>query len=62
MYSSENGSTFFELTQEHLDNLEYSERLNRLSTDKAWVSFIVRFNNPNNSLFKKSMSVFLKKN
>jgi hypothetical protein len=61
IYSSGNSSTFFELAQEHLDDLESSEKLNRLSTDKAWVSFIVKFNKTKQLSFQEIDERFLKK-
>jgi integrase len=61
IYSSGNTSTFFEMAQEHLDDLESSEKLNRLSTDKAWVSFIVKFNKTKQLSFQEIDERFLKK-
>jgi len=61
IYSSGNSATFFELAQEHLDDLESSEKLNRLSTDKAWVSFIIRFNKTKQLSFQEIDERYLKK-
>ena len=61
IYSSANSSTFFELAQEHLDDLESSDKLNRLSTDKAWVSFIIKFNKTKQLSFQEIDERFLKK-
>ncbi|MGO3719895.1 MAG: phage integrase SAM-like domain-containing protein [Mesonia hippocampi] len=61
IYSSANSSTFFELAQEHLDELESAEKLNRLSTDKAWVSFIIKFNKSKQLSFQEIDERFLKK-
>ena len=61
IYSSGNSSTFFELAQENLDDLESSEKLNRLSTDKAWVSFIIRFNKTKQLSFQEIDERYLKK-
>ena len=61
IYSSVNSSTFFELAQEHLDDLESSDKLNRLSTDKAWVSFIIKFNKTKHLSFQEIDERFLKK-
>lgn len=61
IYSSVNSSTFFELAQEHLDDLESSDKLNRLSTDKAWVSFIIKFNKTKQLSFQEIDERFLKK-
>lgn len=61
IYSSVNNSTFFELAQEHLDDLESSDKLNRLSTDKAWVSFIIKFNKTKQLSFQEIDERYLKK-
>ena len=61
IYSSGNNSTFFDLAQEHLDDLESSEKLNRLSTDKAWVSFLVKFHKSKQLSFQEIDERFLKK-
>lgn len=49
------------MAQEHLDDLESSEKLNRLSTDKAEVSFIVKFNKTKQFSFQEIDERFLKK-
>lgn len=40
LYNSGGHSTFFELAQEHLDDLKSLNKLNRLSADKAWIGYI----------------------
>lgn len=61
IYSSINSSTFFELAQEHLDDLKNLEKLNRLSVDKAWISFILKFNKTKQLSFQEMDERFLKK-
>lgn len=61
LYNSSGNSTFFELAQEHLDDLELSNKLNRLSCDKAWVSSISRFYNSKQLTFQEIDERFLKK-
>ena len=61
IYSSFGKSTFFELAQEHLDDLELSNKLNRLSCDKAWVGFILKFNQSKQLTFQEIDERFLKK-
>ncbi len=61
IYSSGKSSTFFELAQEHLDELESSEKLNRLSTDSALVSYLVKFHKSKQLSFQEIDERFLKK-
>ncbi len=61
IYSSGINATFFELAQEHLDDLESTEKLNRLSTDKAWFSFIIKYHNSKQLSFQEIDERFLKK-
>ncbi|WP_268225840.1 site-specific integrase [Sinomicrobium oceani] len=61
IYASGNSSTFFELAQEHLDELEIAEKLNRLSTDSALVSYIIKFNKSKQLAFQEINERFLKK-
>ena len=49
------------MTLSHLDDLENSEKLNRLSTDKAWVSFIIKFNKTKQLSFQEIDERYLKK-
>ncbi|MEO2070005.1 MAG: phage integrase SAM-like domain and Arm DNA-binding domain-containing protein [Zunongwangia sp.] len=61
IYASGNSATFFELAQEHLDELEIAEKLNRLSTDSALVSYIIKFNKSKQLAFQEINERFLKK-
>ncbi|QFZ54887.1 recombinase [Oceanihabitans sp. IOP_32] len=61
LYALGNTSTFFELAQEHLDELEIAEKLNRLSTDSALVSYIIKFNKSKQLAFQEINERFLKK-
>jgi site-specific recombinase XerD len=61
IYASGNSSTFFELAQEHLDELEVAEKLNRLSTDSALASYIVKFHKSKQLSFQEIDERFLKK-
>lgn len=61
LYGSGVNSTFFELAQEHLDDLEISHKLNRLSCDKAWVGFILKFHKSKQLSFQEIDERFLKK-
>ncbi|MGJ8551186.1 MULTISPECIES: phage integrase SAM-like domain-containing protein [Winogradskyella] len=61
LYSSGRNSTFFELEQEHLDDLESLEKLNRLSADKAWISYILKYYKSKQLTFQEIDERFLKK-
>lgn len=61
IYASGNSATFFELAQEHLDELKVAEKLNRLSTDSALVSYILKFNKSKLLSFQEIDERFLKK-
>lgn len=61
IYSSGSNATFFELAQEHLDDLESAEKLNRLSTDKAWLSFITKYHNSKQLSFQEIDEHFIRK-
>lgn len=61
IYSSGKNLTFFELAQEHLDELESSEKLNRLSTDSALVSYLLKFYKSKQLSFQEIDERFLKK-
>ncbi len=61
IYSSGKNSTFFEFAQGHLDELESSKKLNRLSCDKAWVGFILKFHKSKQLSFEEIDEWFLKK-
>jgi site-specific recombinase XerD len=61
IYASGNSSTFFELAEEHLDELEVAEKLNRLSTDSALISYIVKYHKSKQLSFQEIDERFLKK-
>ncbi len=61
LYSSGGNSTFFELAQEHLDDLESLDKLNRLSADRAWIGYILKFNKSKQLAFQEIDERFLKK-
>ncbi len=61
IYASTKSSSFFELSKEHLDDLESSEKLNRLSTDSALVSYILKFNKSKQLSFQEIDERFLNK-
>lgn len=61
IYSSENNSTFFELAYEHLRDLESGEKLNRLSCDKAWIGYILKYHKSKQLTFQEINERFLKK-
>ena len=61
IYYSNGNSTFFELSQEHLDDLESLEKLNRLSGDKAWIGYIFKFHKSKQLTFQEIDERFLKK-
>ena len=61
IYASSSNATFFDLAQEHLDDLEASHKLNRLSCDKAWVGFILKFHKSKQLTFQEIDERFLKK-
>lgn len=59
-HSGEN-ATFFEIAQEHLDDLDRSNKLNRLSSDKAWIGFILKYHKSKQLTFQEITERFLKK-
>ncbi|WP_339629175.1 site-specific integrase [uncultured Maribacter sp.] len=61
IFSSNNQFTFFEISQEHLDDLKLAEKLNRLSCDKAWIGFIFKFHKSKQLTFQEIDERFLKK-
>ncbi|WP_372938654.1 phage integrase SAM-like domain-containing protein [Seonamhaeicola sp.] len=54
-------TTFFELAQEHLDELEVLNKFNRLSCDSAYVGYILKFNKSKQLSFLEIDERFLKK-
>jgi len=61
IFSSYSLFTFFEIAQEHLDDLKQTEKLNRLSCDKAWIGFISKFHKSSQLTFQEIDERFLKK-
>ncbi|RIA08577.1 site-specific recombinase XerD [Flavobacteriaceae bacterium MAR_2010_72] len=61
IYHSDSNATFFELAEEHLKDLESSEKLNRLSCDKAWIGYILKFYKSKHLTFQEIDERFLKK-
>mgnify|MGYP000306596284 CR=1 FL=1 len=61
IYSSSKKGSFFDLGQEHLDNLKISKKLNRLSCDKAWIGFVLKFHKSKQLSFQEIDERFLKK-
>lgn len=61
IYHSHTNLTFFELAEEHLEDLECSEKLNRLSCDKAWIGYVLKFYKSKHLTFQEIDERFLKK-
>jgi integrase len=61
IYNSSKNLTFFEIANEHLEELEASHKFNRLSSEKALVGYILKFNKTNQLTFKEIDESFLKK-
>lgn len=61
IYKPSKNSTFFELAQEHLDELEVLNKFNRLSCDSAYVGYILKFNKSKQLTFTEIDERFLKK-
>ena len=61
IYSPTSNATFFDLAQEHLNYLESSKKLNRLSSDKAWIGFILKYHKSKQLAFQEINERFLKK-
>ena len=61
IYKPSSKLSFFELAQEHLDDLEVSEKYGRLSTDSAYVGYILKYNKSKQLRFKEIDERFLKK-
>ncbi len=59
IYSSPKKLTFFEIAKEHLTELEASDRLNRLSCDKALVNYVKKFNKSSQLPFSQIDEKFL---
>ncbi len=61
IYSSGSNRSFFDLAQEHLDNLKITKKLNRLSCDKAWIGFVLKFHQSKQLMFQEINEQFLRK-
>jgi integrase len=61
LYYTCRNSTFFELAQEHLNDLKKLNKLNRLSADKAWIGYIFKFYKSKQLTFQEIDLRFLKK-
>lgn len=61
IYSSNKKDNFFDLGQEHLDNLKMTKKLNRLSCDKSWIGFVLKFHKSKQLSFKEIDERFLNK-
>lgn len=61
LYNPASHLTFFDYTKEHLEALEAENKINRHSTDSAWVSYIVKFNKSQQLSFQEIDERFLRK-
>jgi len=61
IYKPSQKLSFLELAQEHLDELEVSNKHNRLSSDTCYVGYILKFNKSKQLTFKEIDERFLKK-
>ena len=61
IYEPTSSLTFFDYVDEHLEALEVEEKMNRLSTDSAWVSYIEKYCNARHLTFQEIDERFLKK-
>ena len=61
IYSSRRQGSFFDLAQEHLDGLKIAKKLNRLSCDKAWIGFVLKFQKSKQLSFQEMDERFLNK-
>ncbi|MBJ6367690.1 site-specific integrase [Snuella sedimenti] len=61
IYKSKKKLSFFELAQEHLEELEIYNKHNRLSSDTAYVNYIQRFNKSKELSFDEIDERFLRK-
>lgn len=61
LYNPASHLTFFDYTKEHLEGLEAENKINRHSTDSAWVSYIVKFNKSQQLSFQEIDERFLRK-
>lgn len=61
IYKPTSNLTFFDFVDEHLEALEVEGKINRLSTDSAWVSYIERYCKVRHLTFQEIDERFLKK-
>ena len=61
IYNPTSTLTFFDFVDEHLEALEVEEKMNRLSTDSAWVSYIEKYCKVRQLTFQEIDERFLKK-
>jgi len=61
IYKPTSNLTFFDFVDEHLEALEVEGKMNRLSTDSAWVSYIERYCKVRHLTFQEIDERFLKK-
>lgn len=61
IYKPTSNLTFFDLVDEHLEALEVEGKMNRLSTDSAWVSYIEKYCKVRHLTFQEIDERFLKK-
>ncbi len=61
IYRSTKKLSFFELAQEHLEELEALEKFGRLSAESAYVGYVLKFNKSKPLRFKEIDERFLKK-
>ncbi|MFV9549957.1 phage integrase SAM-like domain-containing protein [Algibacter sp. PT7-4] len=61
IYKPSSNLTFFDFVDEHLEALEVEGKMNRLSTDSAWVSYIEKYCKVRHLTFQEIDERFLKK-
>lgn len=61
IYKPTSNLTFFDFVDEHLETLEAEGKMNRLSTDSAWVSYIEKYCKVRHLSFQEIDERFLKK-
>ena len=61
IYRPSNKLSFFELAQEHLDDLEISGKYGRLSSDSAYIGYVLKFNKSEQLTFREIDERYLKK-
>jgi len=61
IYKPTSSLTFFDYSKEHLEALEAEKKLNRLSVDSAWVSYMKKYCNFKQLTFQEIDERFLKK-